>query len=358
MADTYGGSLIQPFNYQTTPAPATVANVASPTYNVSAPADPYAGSLYFNTNTGQMESYNGNGNYGAVPADIAPTYNANPTHSYFTADGKQVGSQAELDAYNGAVANTTTGRDNIFNTASGTASNSVLTGRNSILDTIDSLRTGQQGVDNSRVNIQRSLQHNVQGAQQMVGNGIKSGGVMLSNKNAVDSSATGEIARAYGVLGNRQIQSGNNDAINKNAEVDLQQTAINNSKDKAKRDLDTFKTTTVDNIVRQAQIDLATLDAQAQGAGIGQRFQIEQEKNRIKDAATAKLGELDTLLATESSKIGPADNNTIMSKATEANNAGMSGGDMFNFSQDAPMNFAGGATNTGLPIYTQPRKRV
>lgn len=367
MGPLYNSSLIPNSNYLSeagpyaptagasgswTPNPTVTAVAGANTTNSNS-----LGSLYYDTTTGAIQEYDPNTGTWGDPSAL-PDYNPNPTNSFFTSDGTQVGSQQALDSYNAASNQYSQGRDNIFNTATGSADNTVLTGRGGILSYIDSMRQAQQGVDLGRTNVIRSQQRNTENAQQMVGDGIRSSGVALSNKNAVDSSATGEIARAYGVLGNRQIQSGNNEAITKNAELDLTQAGIGTGLEAKKRDLEIFKQTEISRTVQQAQTDLTALDAQAQGAGLAQRFQIEQEKNRIKDAVTAKLGELDGLLNTESAKIAPTDVNTLRSNATTMNQAGATGGDMFNFSQDTPMNFNGGASNSGLPIYTLPRKKV
>ena len=186
------------------------------------------GAMYFDASTGTIGTNDGNGTWG----HIAPSGN-----TQFTAnDGTSYSSQAEADARNGLYTTANTQKNNIYNTGVDTANSATLNGRNSIMDYIDSLRAGQSKIDLGRTNVIRSQMRNVDSAQQMVGNGIRSGGISLSNRNAVDSSATEQIARAYGTLGNRQIISGNDKAIDANASLDQEQLSLGIGSEKQKRE--------------------------------------------------------------------------------------------------------------------------
>ena len=191
-----------------------------------------------------------------------------------------------------------------------------------------------------------------------VSRGIKSGNVMLGQKNASNSSAAAAIANAYGDIGNRdnmKVEQGyqlNNEAINTdlgNFTQDTQRTA---------RRLEEDKNNIINTIVNDATSQLQALDAQIAGASLPDRIAIEQEKNRIRSEASGKLSAYDAQLNQARGLQGM----TLDQRRAEAQrlaSLGMAAENPFQFQPEANMQAqAGPVADYGLPIYTLPRKRI
>lgn len=276
------------------------------------------------------------------------TNNTNPTISDPFA---QYGGKAAYDAKVGEI---NVGKSNALNSANSSMDSGLRSGRSNILDFIGGATTKQQGIDQSRANAQFSLQEGKGDIMDMVGRGVRSGGVMLANKNAGSSGATGQIARAYGELGNREARDVGNQFALENQGIDLQQNELNTGFETQKRKIDEFKVGQAEEIAGTARNALAALEATRMGASLPQLFAIDQEVQAIKDATMAKLGELDSLLQTERGKINPAGQQQTMAKANEMRTAGTGGPQMFNFNTNAAQMQNAGPSVAGaeLPIYS------
>lgn len=229
----------------------------------------------------------------------------------------------------------------------------------SILDFFGDVSKTQQGLDQRRANAEYSRNQGRQDIMGMVGRGIRSGNVMLGNKGASSSSAKGQIARAYGDIGNREARNIENQYGLEGQDIDMQQQNLGTDINTYARKLEEFKVNTADSIASDVRNQLAVLNQQAQNADLGTLFQIEQEKQAIKDAAMAKFAELDTLLSTERAKIQPAGRQQSQAKANEMAQLGQ-GAQMFNFNSTAPATLQGGTNpQSGLPLYSfvQQRRR-
>ena len=191
-----------------------------------------------------------------------------------------------------------------------------------------------------------------------VSRGIKSGNVMLGQKNASNSSAAAAIANAYGDIGNRdnmKVEQGyqlNNENINtdlNNFTQDTQRTA---------RRIEEDKNNIINTIVNDATSQLQALDAQIAGASLPDRIAIEQEKNRIRSEASGKLSAYDAQLNQARGLQGM----TLDQRRAEAQrlaSLGMAAENPFQFQPEANMQAqAGPVADYGLPIYTLPRKRI
>lgn len=346
-----GGTWGATFGQPTSSSNSGFPSPSSPAVLGSAADNSGLGYLYFDPAQGKFVSSN--------PSQD-PTANPNPTRSTFDSSGNRVaapdpfaqyGGRAAYDAQVGEI---NTGKSNALNSATASQDASLRSGRSSILDFIGGAQTKQQGIDQSRANAQFSLQEGKGDIMDMVGRGVRSGGVMLANKNAGSSGAAGQIARAYGELGNREARDVGNQFALENQGIDLQQNELNTGFDTQKRKIDEFKVGQAEEIAGTARNALAALEATRMGASLPQLFAIDQEVQSIKDATMAKLGELDSLLQTERSKINPAGQQQTMAKANEMRTAGTGGPQMFNFNTNAAQMQNAGPSVAGaeLPIYS------
>ena len=249
--------------------------------------------------------------------------------------------------------------------------------KNSLLDSINQRvnqegQTYGRGVEDFLTGAQRTLtginnkaaQNELarsQGRSDILGKvsrGIKSGNVMLGQKNASNSSAAAAIANAYGDIGNRdnmKVEQGyqlNNENINtdlNNFTQDTQRTA---------RRIEEDKNNIINTIVNDATSQLQALDAQIAGASLPDRIAIEQEKNRIRSEASGKLSAYDAQLNQARGLQGM----TLDQRRAEAQrlaSLGMAAENPFQFQPEANMQAqAGPVADYGLPIYTLPRKRI
>lgn len=248
------------------------------------------------------------------------------------------------------------GRSNILSDIQNSAGNYLQTGRNNILDFLDSIKSGQQGLDIRRANAVLGQRNAAKGIMDMVGQGIRSFGVNLANRNAGDSSAALAGAQAYGRMGNQQMQGVNQDLGMENANIDVAQQGLNTSRESGRRKLETEKAQTINNLTNYAQQQFATLNAQAEGAGIMDRIAIEQEKENVKNQLIQQLAELDAKLG-EANTVNPMDQMAIQNKAQELSQLGQ-GGTQFDFTNTTPTQLQTGAQLGQLPIFSNRRKRA
>lgn len=228
-----------------------------------------------------------------------------------------------------------------------------------ILGLLDQLRAGQTAIDRQSVQNELARKQGTQGVLGMVGRGIQSAGVMLNNKNASDSSASGAIARAYGQLGQRQLSDvGNQYAQGENA---LQQSQADLALQQAagQRQFGADKARVVNNIVAQAENSLSALNAQMINTpGITDRIQLEQEKERIRSETMQALAQYDDTYNQGVAGIKPISQDNRRSEALRLASAGQAPENAFDFTEQAPAQFAGtGPFASDLPIFTFARGR-
>jgi len=262
-------------------------------------------------------------------------------------------------AFNNLVSGFNTQKQGIIDSAN--ASGDVTAGRygRSIADFLDSSRLGQQNINRQASNNELAKMQGVQGIMGMVGRGIRSGNVMLANKNAGDSSAAGAIANAYGQIGRGEMADVGNQYEMGNQAVQDAQDAFNVQQASGTRALQGSKEESINTIVNEARNAFAQLDAQMQNASLPDRIAIDQEKERIRQNVLAKLQTYDQQLTQGLSGIRPSDADARREEAARMARAGTSLGEgMFNFTTEAPMTFQGTApAGAGLPIFTIPRPR-
>jgi len=265
-----------------------------------------------------------------------------------------------IDAYNNLVAGFDAQKQGIFGSA-GDATDAASRGYNSsILDFLEQYRTGQGRIDQSGVNNELARRQGNTSILDMVGRGVRSGGVTLANRNASDSSAAGAIARAYGELGNREMRHIGNQYELGNRDLATQQEELVGQGNTFSRKYEEGKLETANLIATEARNKLGELDARMLAADMPGRIALEQEKQRIKSEAIAKLSQYDQLLSTERGNIKATDTGERQRQAAELQNRGTDLGDKaFDFTDQAPAQYQ----NTGdfasdLPIFTAQRRRL
>ena len=249
-----------------------------------------------------------------------------------------------------------TGRDSINSGVTSKVNDYVANQRFDIEALLNQYQSQQGGIDDSRINSTINRQRGTQDILGMMGRGIQSGGTMLANRNASDSSAAGAIARAYGQLGQRQQSGINNQFEQQNNSLNKAQTDLDKSKSLAYRQKnDEFTRGQPEAIAEEARKQFQALNDMALGAGITERIQIEQEKERIRGETLSRLAELDSMVGGLNNIQGMGQDQ-IGQQAQQRMAAGQATPDQFSYSTDAPATMQGGAQMGQLPIYSN-RKR-
>ena len=191
----------------------------------------------------------------------------------------------------------------------------------------------------------------------LVNHGLQSGGVLLANKNASNSSATEALARAYGDIGRRQANQVGNQYDQGQRKIGLAQTDLERQRVLNKGKLDNERSGYITNIVSQAQDKLAALDAAMAQAPITDRINIAAEKAQIQDSVSKILNQYNGTFATKDAAITPRSVEENRRQAfADANKVGAA--NPFTFSETPPAQFQGtGPFAAELPLFTAPRKR-
>lgn len=249
-----------------------------------------------------------------------------------------------------------TQEQNIYGSSQDAAKNYGLGYGNNILDFLDSITLGQQGIDNRGVQAELAKTQGGADVNSMVGRSIRSGNVMLSNRNASDSSASEAIARAYGDIGNRELAKiGNQYGLEQNAIGQLQQQMGMQIKS-GQRKFETEKNQAVNNIVLDARGKLASLDAAMVDASMPDRINLEAAKERVRREALAELQKYDSKLSGGLSKIAPTSADARRLEAARLGGLGTPTSNPFDYLTEVPSQFQNsGAPAPDLPLYAFPR---
>lgn len=260
--------------------------------------------------------------------------------------------------YNNLVSGFDTQKQNIYGTARDSATTYGKNYQSSILDYLDNLRMGQQGLDERGVQNELSKRQGTSSILDMVGRGIKSSGTFLANRNAGDSSATEQIARAYGTIGQRQLGGINNQYEIENRNIGLDQENFNTQRAGALRRFDTDKITAVNGIVTDARNKLAALDAAMLEADMPTRIELEQEKEAIKQEALGILSQYDQQLSQGAAGVNPAGMDANRRTAADLATRGVAAANPFDFSAQVPTQLQNsGPFSSELPLFSLNRSR-
>jgi hypothetical protein len=228
----------------------------------------------------------------------------------------------------------------------------------SILDFVDSLRSGQQSIDNKSIQNELARKQGQTDILGMINRGVSSGASVLRNANAGASSATRALADAYGDIGRRELTGVNQQYELGNRDIAQQQTGLDAQRASGNRSIQNSKQDIVDNIVSEATNSLAALDAQLIDASLPDRIAIEQEKANIRNTVMSQLGQFDDMLARESGGVQALSPEARMAQASQLATAGTAPDDAFDYSTDTPMDLQGTGPFAGdLPLFTYRRKQ-
>lgn len=228
----------------------------------------------------------------------------------------------------------------------------------SVLDYLGSLKSGQRSIDRASVQNELSRESGRLGVLDMVGTGIRSGGVMLNNKGATNSSAAEAIAKAYGALGRKQLSSVGNQYETGLQNIQDQQTELGEQTATFQRHYGEQKQSAVNSIVQDASSKLAALNAAAQNASLVERINIESEKARIRNDALSQLSGYDATLNNGVSSVTAATTDTNRASAKAALLAGTAPESAFQYTAAAPAQFQGtGPYASPLQVFSNQRKQ-
>lgn len=231
-------------------------------------------------------------------------------------------------------------------------------GRNlntNILDWIENTNYQQSQLDRRGARNESTRIQGSRNVQDMVGQGIRSGGAMLNQRNASDSSAAEGIAKAYSRLGSQGMNEVQNQYLNQQGDLTEAQAGLKLQTGQAKRKFDTDIDNAVDNIVRDSRQQLAILEAAQIDADMPTRIDIEVEKQAIKNATLKALAKYDKMVAGASFTGATPDQ--LMAEGYGMANAGLAGDDALQFTAEAPQTQQGAGLPTELPIFTYNRDR-
>lgn len=251
-----------------------------------------------------------------------------------------------------------TQKQNIYGTSREAAQNAAMGRQSSILDFIQSLRSGQQAIDERGVQNELGKRQGTASIIDMVGRGVRQGGTMLAGRNASDSSAAEGIARAYGDIGQRQLSTLGNQYELENRNIGLAQTDFDTQRQTGMRKFDENKIQAVNSIVSDARNRFAQLDAAMAEADIPTRIQLEQEKEAVKAEVLGILSQYDQQLAQGASGVAPTGIEDRRRTAADLATRGVAAANPFEFSSQVPAQFSGtGPFASELPLFTLNRQR-
>lgn len=243
-------------------------------------------------------------------------------------------------------------KNNIYSSASDAAGNAGVGLGGSILDYITGLTQGQRAIDTKSIGNEQSRLGGIRNVQDVVGQGIRSGGVQLANRNAGTSSASEALARAYGILGRQQLsQVGNQYEQGKAGIANDQQTFNENSVANARKIADS-KTQTINQIVADANNSLVNLDSRMAYANLPDRLALDQEKQNIKNQTLQLLSGYDQQLQNAQTAVSPQSQDANQAKAFELQSAGVAPDSAFSFDTQPAAQFQGtGPFASDLPLF-------
>lgn len=260
--------------------------------------------------------------------------------------------------YNSLIGAFNTQKDNIYGTARDAANNAAIGLNSSILDLVDALKRGQTSIDNQAVQNELAKKQGTNSVLGMVGRGIRSGGVMLGNKNAASSSGAEAIAKAYGDIGRRELSNVGNQYAQGMDQVAQSQADLEMQRASGVRKIGENKTMIVNSIVADARNKLAALDGQIAGASLPNRINIEAEKEAVKAQALQQLQQYDQQLSSQTGAIKASSAEQRRGRAAELANAGTAPENAFDFTPQVPTQFQdSGPFASPLPIFLANRSK-
>lgn len=225
--------------------------------------------------------------------------------------------------------------------------------QSSAQDLFNTISTGQKGIDTSRENNELNRLNGIHDILGYVRNGINSSNSRLANANALDSSAAGAFARAYGQAGNDKARSVGNQAFLQGRNIDTSQDALNLQKTTGLSKFQSARDDAVNTISSNVRSALATLDQQAQGLSLPGRIAVDQQKQQIIDAGMGQLQSVDSWLQGQVGGINPESSDAVQSTARQLQSAGTAGTNLFDVGNLNPGVQVAGPAIDQLPLFTR-----
>jgi hypothetical protein len=259
--------------------------------------------------------------------------------------------------YNNYLNNFNSQQQNVDQTSGLAAQTSDLGKATEINQYLDALKLQQKGLDRQATQNYLAKQSGNQGILDWVGQGIRSGGVMLGNKNASNSSASEALARAYGQQGRQQMAGVNQQFAQGQDKVQQGEDDMQSDIAAHIRDLPAWKTQTVNNIVSAAQQQLGQIDQTMTYLSMPQRVNMEGQKQQITQDVLSKLQALDGQLA-QAHSVQPQSTNDIQASANKLFQAGTAPDNAFSYNTNVPQQFQGtGPFASDLPVFAPSKNK-
>lgn len=195
------------------------------------------------------------------------------------------------------------------------------------------------------------------GIMDMINRGITSAGTMLSNRNATNSSAAEQFAKLYSNLGQREAAGVEQDYQLDMSDLGEQYGALQARKESFEENVQTEADLQVNEIVNNARNALLTLNEVLADADIGERLQVEQLKEQVRQEARNALKNLPQYAKDRTAGV---DRWGQTKRITEANRLRGTGaaGKQYDYTANAPMGMASsGVASSSLPLYSTLRAR-
>jgi hypothetical protein len=300
--------------------------------------------------------------YSSTPLTINGGSSAAPATPTAPASTPNTAATAAATAAAAATARAETDFGNLKNSTFSSINDAVGSGArgytSSIQDYLDSRKQQQNTVNNDAVQNELSREQGMQGITDMVGNGIKSGGVILANDNAGSSSAGEALARAYGIQGRQQASSVGNQFAQGQNKVNTEENNITAADTTEQRHVGEDKTNTINSIVNSTRSQLASLNQSAAYASIPDRVDIEAKIAEVKQQALDALSAYDGQLSSGVTANAPQDAGSVRASATNLLTAGTAPENSFDYTTDVPAQLQGsGQFASSLPIFISPNAR-
>lgn len=250
-------------------------------------------------------------------------------------------------------------KNTIYSSSNDAATNSASARHSSILDWLDSMKQQQGAIDERGVQNELSKKQGMNSIVDMLGRGLRSGGTMLANKNALSSSAAEAIARAYGDIGRREGNQVSNKYELNNRQIGLDQQSLEQSKATGLRKFDENKVSSIKSIIVEARNQLAQLDADMANANLPQRIAIEQERANIEGAVSNILSQYDAELQQGAGSIKPTSTDQRRATAQDLAYKGVAATNPFDVTTEVPAQFANtGPFASDIPLFSYRGKKA
>lgn len=192
---------------------------------------------------------------------------------------------------------------------------------NDAQDFVTGLRQGQNTINSGRANNALNLRRSMAGIASGIRQGIRSGAVNLANMNAMDSSATDAMARAFARQGNSQAGAVNNEAQIAENQFATEQQNLGLQRQQGLGRLKSWRDNKVKDISSKLWQNLSEIDAAAQAEGLNGIVDMGA-RDRVVAQANAELNAVDAITQEELGKITGLDMGQVNQRAAEMDAAG------------------------------------